>query len=142
MFSAYRSQSTDLQCKSIDWFLYVGNIRMKKVKVMETNRQKAMSWLNKYTEKRRKNKDVSNIIKITTEYSLRESVRIRSFSGPYFTDPNAGKYGPEKLRIRTISMQWLLEMARDQYKKLTSEQKNKIREYWKNRYRNMSQEDI
>ena len=84
MFSAYRSQSTDLQCKSIDWFLYVGNIRMKKVKVMETNRQKAMSWLNKYTEKRRKNKDVSNIIKITTEYSLRESVRIRSFSGPYF----------------------------------------------------------
>ena len=84
MFSAYRNQSTDLQCKSIDWFLYVGNTRMKRVKVMETNRQKAMSWLNKYTEKRRKNKDVSNIIKITTEYSLRESVRIRSFSGPYF----------------------------------------------------------
>ena len=84
MFSAYRSQSTDLQCKSIDWFLYVGNIRMKKVKVMETNRQKAMSWLNKYTEKRRKNKDVSNIIKVTMEYSLCESVRIRSFSGPYY----------------------------------------------------------
>ena len=84
MFSAYRNQSTDLQCKSIDWFLYVGNIRMKRVKVMETNRQKAMSWLNNYTEKRRKNKDVSNIIKITTEYSLCESVRIRSFSGPYF----------------------------------------------------------
>ena len=39
-------------------------------------------------------------------------------------------------------MQWLLEMARDQYKKLTSEEKNKIREYWKNRYQNMSQEDI
>ena len=49
--------------------------------------------------------------------SLRESVRIRSFSGPYFLtlghtpsfsvfNPNAGKCGPEKLRIRTLFTQW------------------------------------
>ena len=31
-----------------------------------------------------------------------KSVRIRSFSGP-----NAGKYGPENLRIRTLFTQWL-----------------------------------
>ena len=30
-----------------------------------------------------------------------KSIRIRSFSGP-----NTGKYGPEKLRIWTISAQW------------------------------------
>ena len=50
-----------------------------------------------------------------------KSVRIQSFSGPYFPafglnteratpyffvfSPNAGKYGPEKLRIRTLFMQ-------------------------------------
>ena len=53
-----------------------------------------------------------------------KSVRIRSFSGPYFSafgpnterysvstpylsifSPNVGKYGPEKLRIRTLSTQ-------------------------------------
>ena len=32
MLPAYRNQSTDLQCTSIDWFLYEGNIGMKKVK--------------------------------------------------------------------------------------------------------------
>ena len=32
MFPAYRNQSIDLQCKSIDWFLFEGNIDMKKVK--------------------------------------------------------------------------------------------------------------
>ena len=33
-----------------------------------------------------------------------ESVRIRSFFGPYFPafSPNVGKYGPEKLRMRTL----------------------------------------
>ena len=41
-----------------------------------------------------------------------KSARIRSFSGPYFPSnlsvfsPNAGKYGPEKLRIRTLFTQW------------------------------------
>ena len=52
-----------------------------------------------------------------------KSVRILSFSGPYFPtfglkterygvsllfSPNAGKYGPEKLRIRTLFTQCLL----------------------------------
>ena len=32
MLPAYRNQSIDLQCTSIDWFLYEGNIGMKKVK--------------------------------------------------------------------------------------------------------------
>ena len=32
MFPSYRNQSIDLQCKLIDWFLYEGNIDMKKVK--------------------------------------------------------------------------------------------------------------
>ena len=32
MFPTYRNQSFDLQCKSIGWFLYEGNIGMKKVK--------------------------------------------------------------------------------------------------------------
>ena len=33
-----------------------------------------------------------------------KSIRIWSFSGPYFPvfSLNAGKYGPEKLRIRTL----------------------------------------
>ena len=31
MFPTYRNQSIDLQCKSIDWFLYERNIGMKKV---------------------------------------------------------------------------------------------------------------
>ena len=50
------------------------------------------------------------------------SVRIRSFSGPYFPafgrirrdtpyvsvfSPNAGRYGPEKLQIRTLITQCL-----------------------------------
>ena len=33
MFPPYRNQSIDLQCKSIDWFLYEGKVGMKKVKV-------------------------------------------------------------------------------------------------------------
>ena len=33
MFLSYRNQSIDLQYKSIDWFLYEGNIGMKKVKM-------------------------------------------------------------------------------------------------------------
>ena len=32
MFPSYRNESTDLYCKSIDWFLYVGNTGMKKAK--------------------------------------------------------------------------------------------------------------
>ena len=42
-----------------------------------------------------------------------KSVRIRSFSGPFFSyflvcifSPNAGKYRPEKLRIRTLFSHW------------------------------------
>ena len=34
-----------------------------------------------------------------------KSARIRSFSGLYFP-ANTGKYGPEKLRIRTLFVQW------------------------------------
>ena len=36
-----------------------------------------------------------------------KSVQFRSFSGPYFTvfSLNAGKYGPGKLRIRTLFVQ-------------------------------------
>ena len=36
-----------------------------------------------------------------------KSARIWSFSGPYFPvfSPNAGKYGPEKLRIGTLFTQ-------------------------------------
>ena len=47
-----------------------------------------------------------------THENFVKSVRIRSFSGPYFTafdtlylsvfKSNAGKYGPEKLRTRTL----------------------------------------
>ena len=33
MFPSYRNQSINLHCKSIDWFLYEGNIGMKKVKI-------------------------------------------------------------------------------------------------------------
>ena len=33
MFSSYKNQSIDLQCKSINWFLYEENIGMKKVSV-------------------------------------------------------------------------------------------------------------
>ena len=32
MFPSYRNQSIDLQWKSIDWFLYEGNIGMKNIK--------------------------------------------------------------------------------------------------------------
>ena len=37
-----------------------------------------------------------------------KSVHIRSFFGPYFPafGLNTGKYGPEKLRIRTLFTQW------------------------------------
>ena len=37
-----------------------------------------------------------------------KSVRILSFSGPYLFvfSPNGGKYGLEKLRTQTLSMQW------------------------------------
>ena len=38
-----------------------------------------------------------------------KSVRFLSFPGPYFPafSPNAGKYGPQKLRIRALFTQWL-----------------------------------
>ena len=51
-----------------------------------------------------------------------KSVRIRTYSGPYFPtfglnterygvfSPNAGKYGPEKLRIQTLSTQCLSQI--------------------------------
>ena len=37
-------------------------------------------------------------------YHCVKDVRILSFSGPYFPifSPNAGKYGPEKIRLRTL----------------------------------------
>ena len=37
-------------------------------------------------------------------YHCVKGVRILSFSGPYFPifSPNAGKYGPEKIRLRTL----------------------------------------
>ena len=38
MFSSYRKQSVDLQSKSIDWFLYDGNIGRWKVR--EKKREK------------------------------------------------------------------------------------------------------
>ena len=41
MFPAYRNQSIDLQCTSIDWFLYERNIGMKKVK------ERICFWSNK-----------------------------------------------------------------------------------------------
>ena len=44
---------------------------------------------------------------ISTDQYCFKSVRIRSFSGPYFPvfSPNAGKYGPKNLRIRTLFTQ-------------------------------------
>ena len=44
---------------------------------------------------------------ISTDQYCFKSVRIRSFSGPYFPvfSPNAGKYGPKKLRIRKLFTQ-------------------------------------
>ena len=57
---------------------------------------------------------------LTYQKDCMNSVRIRSFSAPYFPafrlnteryeisvfSPNAGKYGPEKLRIPTLFTQW------------------------------------
>ena len=37
MFPSYRNQSIDLHYKSINWFLYEGNIGMKKVKSAAPN---------------------------------------------------------------------------------------------------------
>ena len=37
IFPLYRNQSIDLDYKSIDWFLYEGNIGMKKVKSAAPN---------------------------------------------------------------------------------------------------------
>ena len=34
MFPSYRNKSTDLQCKSIGWFLYKGNIVHLRVKLI------------------------------------------------------------------------------------------------------------
>ena len=60
-------------------------------------------------------------------YHCVKSVRIRTFSGPYFPalalnterygeilriSPNAGKYGQEKLRIRTIFTQCISQTQR------------------------------
>ena len=44
---------------------------------------------------------------VTANMHLVRSVRIRRFSGPYFPafGLNTGKYGPEKLRIRTFITQ-------------------------------------
>ena len=72
-------------------------------------------WLNKVLI------IISSLIQLTIAYHALsvsfnrvsycvKSVRIRSFSGPHFPvfSPNAGKYGPEKLRIRTLFTQWVL----------------------------------
>ena len=60
-------------------------------------------------------KMIKNILERKVFYSFSEvlewhcvkSIRIRSFSGPYFLvfSPNARKYGTKKLRIRTIFTQ-------------------------------------
>ena len=42
MFRSYRNQSIDVHCKSIDWFLYAGNIGMKKV---TASTLKEKNWL-------------------------------------------------------------------------------------------------
>ena len=44
---------------------------------------------------------------ISGKLSLCESVRIRSFSGPYLSvfSPNTGKYGPENLPIQILFTQ-------------------------------------
>ena len=55
-------------------------------------------------------KSNENLLQISLSYYImREKCRIRRFSGAgmmekYF--PNAEKYGPEKLRIRTFFTQW------------------------------------
>ena len=43
IFPAYRNQSIDLQCKSIDWFLCEGNIGMKKFNVFLALTE-ALTW--------------------------------------------------------------------------------------------------
>ena len=60
---------------------------------------------------------VLNTLRIVKKCHCVKSVRIWSFSGLYFPafglntvsifSTNAGKYGPEKLRIRTLFMQWV-----------------------------------
>ena len=40
-----------------------------------------------------------------------KSVHIRRFSGPYSGKMNAGKYGPEKLEIGTLSTQLSLHLS-------------------------------
>ena len=45
----------------------------------------------------------------TNQHSVK-MIQIRSFSGPHFPafGLNTGKYGPEKLRILTLFIQWRL----------------------------------
>ena len=43
MFSSYRKQSVDLQSKSIDWFLYDGNIGRWKVREKK-RKEKNLTW--------------------------------------------------------------------------------------------------
>ena len=59
--------------------------------------------LDFYTLKFSKNETTSEMWDLTRHCV--KSVRIRSFSGPYFPGKNAGKYGTEKLRIRTLFTQ-------------------------------------
>ena len=53
--------------------------------------------------------------KLINSHDWVKSIRIRSFSGPYFPalglsvfTPNAGKYRPEKLRIKTLFTQCIV----------------------------------
>ena len=61
---------------------------------------------------------LKHCILISFPFHCVKSVYIRNFSGPYFPAfglnterPNAGKYGPEKLRIRTLFTQCLIEKS-------------------------------
>ena len=49
------------------------------------------------------------VFKLITSYHCVKIARIWSFSGPYFPafGPSEGKYGPEKIQIWILFMQWI-----------------------------------
>ena len=55
-----------------------------------------------------------------------KSVRIWSFSGPYFPE-----YGPEKLRIRTLFMQCFISQAANRKKLYTEHSLIRLLEKWR-----------
>ena len=64
---------------------------------------------------------------IATKASLKYSLRGKFFLVRIFLYSNTGKYGPEKLLIRTFFMQWLLNTLLQNYFNLHKTQKNKTR---------------